>query len=355
MPVDLSLAHRSDTLLFLAVVVYSLAMLGFAAEFSFSRRAGIARALTRADAARAATPATAARIRQPAAVGAAGGIATGPPPGAGPATVGPHPPLRSRLDRSTTGDHLGRIAVVLTGLAFLLHAGSVVTRGMAAHRVPWGNMYEYSSMVALVAVAAFLVLLTRERVRFLGAFVLLFVVLFLGLAGTVLYVPAGPLVPALQSYWIAIHVAAAITASGTFALGAIVTVLYLLRAKYDVLTTTGGRPRVSSVGRLLPPATTLDRVAYRVHAFAFPLWTFAVIAGAIWAESAWGRYWGWDPKETWSFITWVIYAGYLHARATAGWRGRKAAVIALVGFTALTIDYYIVNIFLVGLHSYAGV
>jgi cytochrome c-type biogenesis protein CcsB len=339
-PVDVTLAHRSDTLLFLAVVVYSLAMLGFAAEFSFSRRAGIARALSRAEL-RAA--------RRPVAVGAssAGAAAT--------ADRGPMPTAPSGTDLDTSGDHLGRIAVLLTGVGFLLHAGSVVTRGMAAHRVPWGNMYEYSSMVALVATGAFLVLLTRERVRYLGAFVLLFVVLFLGLAGTVLYVPAGPLIPALQSYWIDIHVAAAITASGTFALGGIVTLLYLMREAYERLTAAGRPTRISSLGRLLPPASSLDRVAYRVHAFAFPLWTFAVIAGAIWAESAWGRYWGWDPKETWSFITWVVYAGYLHARATAGWRGRKAAIIALVGFSALTIDYYVVNIFLVGLHSYAGV
>jgi len=325
-PVDLSLAHDSDTLLFFAVIAYSVAMLGFAAEFSFSRRAGVARALVRSEAARSAD----------------GAVTAGPP-------------SRSVPDVDTAGDRLGRVAVLLTGAAFLLHLGSVVTRGMAAHRVPWGNMYEYSSMVALVAAGAFLVLLSRQRVRYLGAFVLLFVVLFLGLAGTVLYVPAGPLIPALQSYWIAIHVAAAITASGTFAVGAIVTILYLLRSKYETLTALGQPTRVSSIGRLLPPSGALDRVAYRVHAFAFPVWTFAILAGAIWAEAAWGRYWGWDPKETWSFITWVIYAGYLHARATAGTKGRRAAAVALVGFSALTIDYYIVNIFLVGLHSYAGV
>ncbi len=347
MSVDLTLAHRSDNLLFFAVVVYSLAMLSFAAEFSFSRRAGIARALSRAEA---------RRVRRPAAVGAGGVAGTGPVDvEADPLAVAVPAAAAAGADRDTTGDRLGRVAVVLTVVAFLLHLGSVVTRGMAAHRVPWGNMYEYSSMVALVATGAFLVLLTRERVRYLGAFVLLFVVLFLGLAGTVLYVPAGPLIPALQSYWIDIHVAAAITASGTFAVGGVVTLLYLLREAYERLSAAGRPTRMSSLGRLLPPASSLDRVAYRVHAFAFPLWTFAVIAGAIWAEAAWGRYWGWDPKETWSFITWVVYAGYLHARATAGWRGRKAAIIALVGFSALTIDYYVVNIFLVGLHSYAGV
>jgi cytochrome c-type biogenesis protein CcsB len=103
---------------------------------------------------------------------------------------------------------------------------------------------------------------------------------------------------------------------------------------------------------ILPSAALLDRIAYRAIAFAFPIWTFAVIAGAIWAQEAWGRYWGWDPKETWSFVTWTIFAGYLHARSTAGWKGRRAAVIALVGFVSLLITYYAVNLWIVGLHSY---
>jgi len=109
----------------------------------------------------------------------------------------------------------------------------------------------------------------------------------------------------------------------------------------------------SGRGGVLPAAATLDGVAYRIIAFGFPIWTFGVIAGAIWAQSAWGRYWGWDPKETWSFITWVIFAGYLHARATSGWKGRRAAVIACVGFVSLLVTYYAVNLWIAGLHSYA--
>ena len=115
---------------------------------------------------------------------------------------------------------------------------------------------------------------------------------------------------------------------------------------------TGGGPAFMSH---FPSADAIDRAAYRMHAFAFPIWTFAVIAGAIWAENAWGRYWGWDPKETWAFITWLVYACYLHARATAGWRGRKAAYLALLGYSTFLFNYLVVNIFLVGLHSYAGV
>jgi cytochrome c-type biogenesis protein CcsB len=175
-------------------------------------------------------------------------------------------------------------------------------------------------------------------------------VLYLGLAGTVLYAEAGPLTPALDSYWIKIHVFAAILASGAFLLSGVVALLYLLRSRFDAHPS--GRFPVS-LGAQLPSAAALDRMSYAVIAFAFPVWTFAVIAGAIWAESAWGRYWGWDPKETWSFITWVLYAGYLHARATAGWKGRKAAWVAVAAAVALIIDYYVVNIFVVGLHSYA--
>jgi cytochrome c-type biogenesis protein CcsB len=216
-------------------------------------------------------------------------------------------------------------------------------------------MYEFSTAAALVAVTGFLVLVLRGRVETsLGAFVMLPVVLYLGLAGTVLYTEAGPLVPALNSYWIKIHVAAAATASGAFLLSGVIALLYLLRARFDARTDIGEPVRFPvSLGRALPAAGSLDRAAYVVIAFAFPVWTFAIIAGAIWAEAAWGRYWGWDPKETWSFITWVLYAGYLHARATAGWKGRKAAWIAVAAAGALIVDYYVVNIFVVGLHSYA--
>jgi cytochrome c-type biogenesis protein CcsB len=216
-------------------------------------------------------------------------------------------------------------------------------------------MYEFSSCVALTAVITFLVLVAGGKVeRALGAFVMVPVVLYLGLAGTVLYTAAGPLVPALDSYWIKIHVFAAVVSSGAFLLSGVVALLYLLRARHDALLAAGRTPRFPiSMGESLPSAPVLDRVTYVVIAFAFPIWTFAIIAGAIWAEAAWGRYWGWDPKETWSFITWILYAGYLHARATAGWKGTKAAWIGVAAAVALIIDYYVVNIFVVGFHSYA--
>jgi cytochrome c-type biogenesis protein CcsB len=274
---------------------------------------------------------------------------------------------------------MGYLAVLLTALGWGFHLSSVITRGVAVHRVPWGNMYEFSCMVTLVAVTIYLaLLLTRESVRFLGAFLMAPIVLYLGLAGTVLYAAPGPLVPALNSYWIKIHVVAAITATGAFMVSGVVTVLYLLKERWERgepplrgLLSRRFRPQVSvgpgtaavaemnakrsGLMQSLPASDNLDRLAYRIITFAFPVWTFAIIAGAIWAEQAWSRYWGWDPKETWSFITWLGYAAYLHARATAGWRGRRAATLSLIAFGALMVDYYVVNTVITGLHSYAGV
>jgi cytochrome c-type biogenesis protein CcsB len=320
---DTSLAHLSDVLFTWTVFVYAVAMLGFAVEFAFARIA------------------------------------------------------RARGDQPTRSERFGKAAVAVTVAGWGLHVSSVVSRGLAAHRVPWGNMFEFSTMVALVAVTVFLALLLRQPVRFLGAFVLAPVVLYLGLAGTVLYVPVAPLQPVLNSYWIKIHVVAAITASGAFMVSGVITLLYLMKSwlerrsagvslgpgtaaavelRQDASGPRGAaRSMVDGLAKWLPASDRLDRLAYQVIGLAFPVWTFAIIAGAIWAKYAWSRYWGWDPKETWSFITWVAYAAYLHARATAGWKGRKAAYLSLVGFGALMVDYYVVNTVITGLHSYAGV
>jgi cytochrome c-type biogenesis protein CcsB len=252
-------------------------------------------------------------------------------------------------DRADRADRAGRIGLTLTTLAFALHLAGVVCRGLAVHRVPWGNMYEFSTATALAATGVFLVLTRRYDVRWLGVFVVTPVLLTLGLAVTVLYTDAEQLQPALQSYWLVIHVVAAVTSAGTFTVGAAINGLFLVRDRAE----RRGRADVG-LSRRLPTAVVLDRLAYRVHAFVFPLWTFAVIAGAIWAENAWGRYWGWDPKETWAFITWVVYAAYLHARATAGWKGRRAAAIALTGFGCFLFNYFVINLVITGLHSYAG-
>jgi cytochrome c-type biogenesis protein CcsB len=246
------------------------------------------------------------------------------------------------------GRDWGRFAILINVVGWGMHLAAIVTRGLSVDRWPWGNMYEFMVAITFTAVTAYLVLLARQKVRFLGAFVMVAVVIGLGVATIWLYKDAGALVPALKSYWIAIHVTAAIVASGGFTVSFVATALYLLTARHE---SKGGE---SAFFDKLPEAAVFDRLSHRVIMFVFPIWTFAIIAGAIWADQAWGRYWGWDPKETWSFITFVIYAGYLHARATAGWKGQKAAIISLVGYGCLMFNLFGVNIFINGLHSYSG-
>ncbi|MEU9042273.1 MULTISPECIES: c-type cytochrome biogenesis protein CcsB [unclassified Kitasatospora] len=261
---------------------------------------------------------------------------------------------------SEKADLAGRIAVSLTVLGSLLHAGGVITRGLSVSRWPWGNMYEFSCAFALAMAAAYIVLLAaRKNVRWLGLPVTIAVLLTLGIATSMLYTDSDQLVPALHSPWLAIHVSTAIFCGGAFYAAFIATLLYLGKDSFDKRIaaglTTGPLGTPASVWRRLPAASTLDKLSYRINALVFPLWTFTIIAGAIWAEAAWGKYWEWDPKETWSFITWVAYACYLHARATAGWKGRKAAYLALAAFAFWLFNFYGVNIFVTGKHSYAGI
>ncbi|MFB9905217.1 c-type cytochrome biogenesis protein CcsB [Allokutzneria oryzae] len=270
---------------------------------------------------------------------------------AGGPEVAPEPSTTSTISEGRTlPERLGRTAVALTVLAAVLHAASLLLRGLATQRVPWGNMYEFGSAICLVAVVSWLVVLRKHDVRHIGAFVMLPMMLLLFVAGKLLYVEAAPLMPALRSYWITIHVSAAILASGVFLVSGVASLLYLVRLPHE-----NNPERFATMGPRLPAADALDRLSYRLTVFAFPIFTFGIIAGAIWAESAWGRYWGWDPKETVSFIAWVIYAGYLHARATAGWRGSRSAWVNVLGFVMMVFNLFFVNLVTTGLHSYAGV
>nr|MBA2445661.1 c-type cytochrome biogenesis protein CcsB [Nocardioidaceae bacterium] len=256
---------------------------------------------------------------------------------------------------SEGSDRYGRIGLSLTVLAMALHLVGVVTRGVAAERVPWGSMYEFAITGSLAVAIAYLVLVVGSGVRWMGLPVTGFLVSVLGVAVVVLYRPVAPLVAALNSYWIVIHVTAAVISSGAFTIGAICSILFLKRQRLEVAAAAGGNlaPRRGFLWRM-PSSAAIDQVSYRVHAFAFPLWTFAVLTGAIWADEAWGRFWGWDPKEVWAFITWVVYAAYLHARATAGWRGRGAAYIALAGYATFLFNFVGINLLGSGLHAYSG-
>lgn len=240
-------------------------------------------------------------------------------------------------------ERIGKLAVSLTVFGVLLHFSSLALRGLATGRAPWGNMYEFGALLCLVAVATWLVVLRKYPVRHLGVWVLLPVIVLMFLGGVVLYTTAAPVQPALQSYWLVIHVFSIALGSGMVLVPGVVSVLYLLKVRKPLWATR------------LPAADVLDQVAYRTTVFAFPIYTAGVIFGAIWAEQSWGRFWGWDPKETVAFIAWVVYAAYLHSRATAGWRGGRAAVINIVGFAAMIFNLFFVNLVTAGLHSYAGV
>ena len=241
-----------------------------------------------------------------------------------------------------------RIATAMMILGFIFLLAGVVTRGLSASRVPWGNMYEFSITGALAFTGAYLFALRKYDLRWLGILVSISALLTLGTAITLLYVPSAPLVPALKSTWLVIHVSTAIISGGVFLLANVIAAAYLY---LDNMESKGQR---KVWAQRLPSLDALDQLSYRLVAFVFPLWTFSVIAGAIWAESAWGRYWGWDPKETWAFITWVAYAAYLHARVTVGWRGRRAAWLCLIAGSTFLFNYVYVNVWGTGKHTYSG-
>jgi cytochrome c-type biogenesis protein CcsB len=332
------LANLSDKLMLTTVMMYIIALVAYAADLGFGRRRAV----------EAAPAKSGAKVL----VGAAGAEST-----AGTSDTAGDTASASASDEAADADAGAerprvdwiRLAVLLNVLGWGAQLGVLVTRGLAANRWPWGNMYEFLTAIAFAAVTAFMVVMFRYKARFLGAFVMAAAVIALGVANIWLYDSVGPVSPALNSYWIAIHVTAAIIATGAFTVAGAATILYLLKERAE----SRGGVAAGGVLSRLPSVEALDRLSMRVTMFAFPIWTAAIIMGAIWADQAWGRYWGWDPKEIWSFVTWVIYAAYLHARATAGWKGRKAAFLSLLAFAALLFNFFGVNYMFSGLHSYA--
>jgi cytochrome c-type biogenesis protein CcsB len=368
MPVNLALGHLSNDFLIAALVIYSLSVVAFAGDFAFGRP-------RRAAAAGRVPPERAAALATVGAVGVGGADSAGSagaqaPPGArasvgdqgapgaggGPGRTDSMPELAVPALRAIgeAGPWV-RAGVALSSVGVVAHTVAVITRGLAVHRAPWGNMYEFVTALTCVAAIFFLFVMIRYRAWSLGVFVMGAVVVALGLAETLIYTAAGQLVPALQSYWLDIHVTAMTLATGIFFVAAVLGTVYLIVDRYTRRVAAGRAEPGHGIIRRLPTIEQIDRLTYRTIVFGFPVWTFGVIAGAIWADQAWGRYWGWDPVETWAFITWVLYAAFLHARATAGWRGRRAHYIQLLGFTSLMFNILVVQVFITGLHSYAGV
>lgn len=255
--------------------------------------------------------------------------------------------LTKTLDYDRT-EKAARVATVLMALGAAALFFGVIARGLSNGHVPWGNMYEFSITGALTFVVAYLAALRKYDLRWLGLLISFSALLTLGTAITLLYRDSAPLVPALQSTWLVIHVIAAIISGGIFLLANVVAGAYLYLENAE---SKGGRP---AWAYRVPSLDVLDQLSYRLVAFVFPLWTFSVIAGAIWAEAAWGRYWGWDPKETWAFITWVAYAAYLHARVTVGWRGKRAAWLCIFAGSTFLFNYVYINVWGTGKHTYSG-
>ena len=315
--IDIGLARYSDWAFTASVVVLVMALMLLAVELASSR--GI-------------------RAEKRELVTAGGVSADADRPGVVVET--PAPPLADRFGKAG-------LALVYLGIALLL--GCIVLRGLATARAPWGNMYEFINLTSFCGLAAAAVVLRKPQFRALWVFVLVPVLILLTVSGKWLYTHAAPVMPALQSYWLPIHVSVVSLGSGVFLVAGVASILFLLKMSRF------GDGALAGVVSRLPDAQSLDRIAYRTTIFAFPVFGFGVIFGAIWAEEAWGRYWGWDPKETLSFIAWVIYAAYLHARSTAGWRDKKAAWINVAGFAAMVFNLFFINLVTVGLHSYAGV
>ena len=255
-----------------------------------------------------------------------------------------------------TNNVMARIATTLTWIAFLVHVTAVVLRGLGDGHVPWSSMYEFAMTATMLFMAVYLVVLFFKDLRFVGSFMTGLVTLLLGAASMPsIYAPITPLSDPLKSYWLVIHVFVASLATAFFALAFAISVLQLLQSRRERLAIEDpSRDEKKNLLRTIPNAEALESLAYRVTIIGFILWTFTLIAGAIWAQDAWGRYWGFDTKEVWTFIIWVLYAGYIHARATRGWRGTRSAWLAIVGFIAVLFNFTIVNMFFDGLHSYAG-
>jgi cytochrome c-type biogenesis protein CcsB len=245
-----------------------------------------------------------------------------------------------------------RVGFSLSILGMILHVVAVVVRGVAAGRVPWANMFEFSLTGSLLIMLVFVVVIRRTRLMILGPIVVGLVVILLGIATVGFYVPVVPLPPALQSAWLVIHVLVALLATAFFGIAFAVSGSQILASWQQKSQRLGGRAARAIAA--LPSIDKLDKLAYRLTIVGFTLWTFTLMAGAIWAGRAWGRYWGWDTKEVWTFIIWVIYAAYIHAKATRGWVGNRSAWLSVIGFAAVLFNFGIVNVFFTGLHSYSG-
>ena len=338
MDVNTDLAMWSNQLIISAMIVYAFAMIFYAFDLFGSRELKTSQTSV-------GTAAKASSVRRTNRKTATTAVLDRPGDDESAAATGTDPAPSARRNRRRGA----RIGTSLLVLAVLLHAAAVLTRALSVSRVPWGNMMEYVLTATAITVIVYLVVTLKKDVRYLGTFVSGGVLLSLGLAITVFYTPAAKLIPALDSYWIAIHVPIAILSTSLLFISAALALFQILKTVHE-----DRDPKWLRFMKRLPSSTDLERISYTIAAVGFITWTFTLIAGAIWAEVAWSRYWGWDSKEIWTFVVWVIYAAYLHARATRGWGPTKVAVLNLIGIASVVFNFTVVNVYFNGLHSYSG-
>jgi len=247
---------------------------------------------------------------------------------------------------------IGTLSTSLLIIGLLIHSGGLVVRWLETHQtgygyVPLSNMYESLIFFSWTIVLIYLILEFKYQQKIIGVFITPFAFLAIALTSIIPGINAKitPLMPALQSNWLTIHVTTCFFGYAAFAVSFGVSILYLIRDRE-------GSPREEG-SKWLPSTQILDEINYKSIVIGFPMLSLGIITGAAWANYAWGSYWSWDPKETWSLITWFFYAAFLHARFTRDWRGRKAAILSIVGFVAVLFTYFGVNYVLSGLHSYA--
>ncbi|NLG22334.1 MAG: c-type cytochrome biogenesis protein CcsB [Actinomycetales bacterium] len=324
---DQTLAQASDIAVWATMVVLTLAMLAFAAHLA------VTGTRVRDRSSDATAEGSAGSVASEGSADDAGAVAVLAPEEA-------EPPAPSR--------RWGIIGLQLTWLATFGLIAGVALRGLSVGRAPLGNMYEFAIVAVMFTLIVYSAWSLRQDRLWLGLFITLPATLILAAAKLSWYTEASQLMPSLNSIWLVIHVTVATLSVALFTIGCALALLYLAKDRAEA------KGEVPNWLAALPSAPSLERITYGLHIVAFPLWTFTLIAGAIWAEQAWGRYWGWDPKEVWTFVIWVVYAAYLHARATSGWTARKATWLAVAGFGCIIVNYAVVNVFFVGWHSYSG-
>ncbi|MDN5605056.1 c-type cytochrome biogenesis protein CcsB [Rothia sp. HC945] len=365
MTINENLGQWSETFMLLAAVTYLVSFVAFTWDLASHSRATRKAEAASGSADETGVPATVgassvARNREKSGSGVSTALLEGG--GGGSRGRAYNARTRAKLNNYVADDSMtytgerraaASVAVAVMIIACAIHVIGVVTRGLAAGRVPWGNMYEFCTTGALVVSVVFLVALIFRDLRFVGALVTGLSLIMMVAATIGFPTPVGHLKPALQSYWLVIHVSVAVMASGVFTITFAMAVLQLLQSRRERKLIEGEKAGLGFM-RLVPSSQALENFAFRLNTVGFVMWTFTLAMGAIWANKAWGRYWGWDTKEVWTFVIWVVYAAYLHARATRGWTGPRSAWLSIIGYGCIIFNFTAVNVVFNGLHSYSG-